>query len=570
MATRRAAQLKGQATEVLQEDEVQHQPTLNPELGMNDSAGEQPMGQGRGDVGSAGLQVDSDLDLSMQRALRHLGTEDPALRLQLLIEMNKTAAAAAESRAAREHQVRMAEIQAQNSAPPTRETERHPEKHFPILAPDGDLDIFLSGFEKKCRRYQLPPEQWAEYLIPRLTGKALEVFVALPEEQDNDYKTIKAALTRKYNITPEAYRQKFRALRREPTEGYRDLANGLRTAFQQWNRGLSITTYDDLSDLIQREQFLKACPEDVQQFVKDRDPKDLDQAAEIADNYVANRKPDLRKSRGASWRGGKQNSHSEKPHPHVPNSSGGSAPSPSSKPPVDPRRCFSCGNLGHVSIHCPDKRRGAASKRAPTTTPAVFLAGGHPGKSSKPLQSVTVGENVTLGLLDTGAEVTIIRPELVSPSDIIPGKTMTVMGIGDTHPTLPMARVYLDWGAGRGMKEVGVSKNIPVNVLLGTDLGEVTAQYVPRDPSSSSLPCNDTVDNADAITHKLVGTSDAPVGCSNVISDTVCTPLELTGMLPCNVDMNAYICNAAGISDVTLPCDVTEDPPNTCYNECQL
>lgn len=55
-----------------------------------------------------------------------------------------------------------------------------------------------------------------------------------------------------------------------------------------------------------------------------------------------------------------------------------------------------------------------------------------------------MGNTVTLALRDNGAEMTLVRPELVSSEDIIPGKTLTVAKIGGVNPALPLAWVYLD------------------------------------------------------------------------------------------------------------------------------
>lgn len=41
-----------------------------------------------------------------------------------------------------------------------------------------------------------------------------------------------------------------------------------------------------------KDQFLPICPLDVQQFIKDCDPKIANQATEVADSYTANRIPE--------------------------------------------------------------------------------------------------------------------------------------------------------------------------------------------------------------------------------------------------------------------------------------
>lgn len=53
-----------------------------------------------------------------------------------------------------------------------------------------------------------------------------------------------------------------------------------------------------------------------------------------------------------------------------------------------------------------------------------------------------------------------------------------MLGVGRVHSTLPLARVFLDWRAGRGIRDIGVLADLPATALLGTDLGRVHATYV--------------------------------------------------------------------------------------------
>ncbi|XP_069616037.1 uncharacterized protein [Ranitomeya imitator] len=347
---------------------------------------------------------------------------------------------------------------------------------------DTDLDTFLQGFEKTCRQYHLPREQWAQYLTPGLRGKALEVFAGLPPELDANYEAIKEALIRKYNLTPEEYRRKFRNLHRRSTDSYADVVSTLRTTFHQWIKGLSVNSFEDLTDLMVKDQFLYMCPTDLRQFVCDREPQTADQAARIADCYVANRMPEVRKPSEFSWRGGKPNGD---PSPSAGRSPVLSNPTfygaPGNRHSLgNAHRCFSCHKVGHVSAVCPDREKRPTTTTKPSVSPpSVLCVAGSDARANENCQSDTVGNKVTIGLRDTGAEVTLVRPAMINPADIIPGKTMSITGIGGVSPAVPMAHVYLDWGAGKGLREVGVSEAIPTNVLLGMDLGRMVSHYVP-------------------------------------------------------------------------------------------
>ncbi|XP_068133776.1 uncharacterized protein [Hyperolius riggenbachi] len=424
---------------------------------------------------------------SLEADLQLLGSAEPELRLKLILENRQAEREIRQAQreqaaqrlqaeresAERQHQLELAKLQQQNrsAGPAEREGERvHriPLDKFPAMDKDSDIDTFLQGFERTCRQYGVPREQWARYLTPGLRGKALEAFVSLPQEEETDFEAIKKAIIARYHLTPEVYRKRFRTVQRGPNDSYLDHACNLRTAFQQWLKGLSVETFDALQELIIKDQFLHTCPVEVRQFVRDREPKTVDEAAKVADAYTSNRASDFRRTTAPSWKGEKP----ARPSPlstqrsQVPQPPGGRTAT------VDTRRCFACNKPGHISATCPEKK-----KEAPNSGGArnALCATRNAGSYAENLQPVTVGDTVTTGLRDTGAEVTLVHPQLVNPEEYIPGKTMAVKGVGGVTPAIPTALVHLDWGAGSGMKEVGVTDAIPTNVLLGTDLGRLFA-----------------------------------------------------------------------------------------------
>ncbi|XP_063285480.1 uncharacterized protein LOC134571237 [Pelobates fuscus] len=448
------------------------------------------------------------LDLYLQTVLKYVDSADTNQKLQLILKYQREREAAerqaereaAERQAAREHELKMAELERLTASPisiNSRDSSapKPRAENFPTLDKDGDLDVFLRSFEKVCRQYQLPKDQWAKYLTPGLRGPALEAFAALPAEFDQDYDSIKAALQERYNLTPEVYRNKFRTLQKHPTESYAAVVGHLATAFRQWTAGLEITTVEGLQDLLIKEQFLQLCPADVQEWLLDRNPKTALEAGKLADVHTANRAT-VDRSRGfakgtSNWRTTPPRLPITRPSGpsfvSAPTSGRGGASAIATQ--GDSRRCFICNQVGHISVACPGKRQPALSAgegRSSEPTPSVLFVTRSEGSNNVNLQPVTVGGEVTVGLRDTGADVTLVRPELVGSEDLIPGKTLAVKGIGGIRLVVPMARVYLDWGAGKGFRNVGVDENIPANVLLGTDLGRLLSQYVPEGVSKVS------------------------------------------------------------------------------------
>uniref|UniRef100_A0A8C5Q7A3 CCHC-type domain-containing protein n=1 Tax=Leptobrachium leishanense TaxID=445787 RepID=A0A8C5Q7A3_9ANUR len=426
--------------------------------------------------GTAGVTVKavnpvSAKESELEMALRLLGSDDPQLRLQLILQHQIAAREAAEREKERQHELKLRRLerassstQSSNGGEPN--ANRPQPEHFPMLEKDTDLDVFLRRFEKVCRQYQLPKEQWGQYLTPRLKGKALDVFAFVPEESDKDYDAIKKALLKSFNLTPEFYRKKFRSMQQGTSD--------------------SCTEYA-LEDLMILEPFLQTRSPEAREWILDRKLKGT--AEKFAPLKVEARTdpPGPRAPPKGPRVEGAQMPGSGSACP-VLNSESVSVEGEAAVCRRDTSRCFRCNRLGHLSATCPTKKqRAEGGGKASGSPPPVLCVSGSVDQGSDNLQSVTVGDHVTIGLWDTGATCTLVRPEFVSPADSIPGRTLAVKGFGGVRPAVTMAQVYLDWGAGRGLREVGVSENIPTDVLLSTDLGKLWSQYVPEN-DAGNLP----------------------------------------------------------------------------------
>ena len=73
-----------------------------------------------------------------------------------------------------------------------------------------DMDAFLERFERFAGSQGWPEEIWAVSLSPLLTGKGLQVYSSRPSDQANDYEELKKAILKRYQLTEEGFRLKFR------------------------------------------------------------------------------------------------------------------------------------------------------------------------------------------------------------------------------------------------------------------------------------------------------------------------------------------------------------------------
>ena len=73
-----------------------------------------------------------------------------------------------------------------------------------------DLDSYLQRFERFARSNNWDESTWSTSLSALLTGKALDVYSRLSETAAVDYKQLKEALLKRYELTENGFRKRFR------------------------------------------------------------------------------------------------------------------------------------------------------------------------------------------------------------------------------------------------------------------------------------------------------------------------------------------------------------------------
>lgn len=155
---------------------------------------------------------------------------------------------------------------------------------LPKLTEENDIESYLTTFERMMAGYEIGQERWAYKLALQLTGQAQQVFAAMDPARASDYKEVKAAILRRYDISEETYRRLFRAVVRKDGESYRELKTHVQDFFEKWTR--KCTTVGELRELLKLEQWMNALPHDARIWVIEREPKTLAEAGKLADTYV--------------------------------------------------------------------------------------------------------------------------------------------------------------------------------------------------------------------------------------------------------------------------------------------
>nr|XP_055059873.1 uncharacterized protein LOC129443429 [Misgurnus anguillicaudatus] len=162
---------------------------------------------------------------------------------------------------------------------------------------ETDVDTFFSLFERLASMMKWPEKEQTVMLQCVLTGKAQKAISALSTHDGQSYQKVKEAVLKAYELVPEAYRQKFRNMRKLTEQTYSEFVKDLKIQLDCWCSASGTDTYENLYELFLLEQFKSTLPEHVSIFLIDRNVISTEEAAVLADEYVLNHKVELKKGR---------------------------------------------------------------------------------------------------------------------------------------------------------------------------------------------------------------------------------------------------------------------------------
>ena len=150
-----------------------------------------------------------------------------------------------------------------------------------------DLDSYLNRFERFAKSNDWDKEMWAVSLSALLTGRALDVYSRLSEEDASDYDLLKEALLKRYDLTEIGFRNRFRNSKPEYGENCQQFIVRLANYLNRWIE-LSNTdkTFESICELIIKEQFLASCSTDLAVHLRERAPSSLEEMSKLADQYL--------------------------------------------------------------------------------------------------------------------------------------------------------------------------------------------------------------------------------------------------------------------------------------------
>ena len=327
------------------------------------------------------------------------------------------------------------------------------------LNPTDDIENYLTTFERTAKTFEWPKEKWVVKLVPYLTGKAQAAYAAMSIAESNDYDKVKEAILKRYDITEETYRQRFRSVKKLREESYKEMYVRLKDLFRKWTKPDG-KTVEEITETVIMEQLVDTMPPGVQIWVREHRPKTGIGAATLADDYF-----DARKGvHNDLYRRPQTNSEKPVTAPKDNEKEGTKVNQPENSYSAQPGRshgkprCRNCNKEGHTERNCYKPRRtGYLSKRNDRCPYKDFII---PGQIE--------GQNVEM-VLDSGCDMTLVHQDLVDPKKINHRERTHLRCIHDHHSDYPTAEVIVEINGEPFQVVVGVSKDLPRHALLGKD-----------------------------------------------------------------------------------------------------
>ena len=145
-----------------------------------------------------------------------------------------------------------------------------------------DVEAFLTAFERAVEAHNVEPTQWAALLAPQLTGKALQAYAAMSNEEAKDYGVVKEAIFRRYDINEETYQRRLRTVSWKKNESPMEMLTRITDLTEKWLK--SRDTREKVIDTIVKEQFINILPEETKVWVKERKPTTSVEAGKLAED----------------------------------------------------------------------------------------------------------------------------------------------------------------------------------------------------------------------------------------------------------------------------------------------
>ncbi|KAK0155661.1 Retrovirus-related Pol polyprotein from transposon 412 [Merluccius polli] len=361
---------------------------------------------------------------------------------------------------------------------------------------EREIEVYFTHFERVAVTLQWPVEVWTLLLQTVLSGKAQAVYSALSIQQSSDYNAVKTAILHAYELVPEAYRQKFRSLKKTDKLTFVEFAREKEKIFDRWCNAVNAQTKDSLREMILLEEFKNCIPDTVAMYLNDQKVTTLEHAAVCSDEFVLTHKNTFFPS--SYYRS--ESTYPSRSRQSYRNDKPGKSPPPTTRQSdFETGGCFYCHEVGHRISDCQSLKKKNAketqkqklskgsgfvrplcqphSKIDPVYKP--FVSSGIVSLTGREQDSVPVKI-----LRDTGsAQSFLLASTLPFSEESYCGSDVLVQGIEMGFLKVPLHTVHVKSDLISGFVKVAVCSQLPMNsihFLVGNELAHEKVVPLPE------------------------------------------------------------------------------------------
>lgn len=332
-----------------------------------------------------------------------------------------------------------------------------------------DIGLFLVNFERTCEKAGVTKTRWPQCLLTLLPCEAADVIARLTKEEADDYDQVKSSLLKRYRLSAEAFRQKFRNAVKQKDESYADFAYKLMSNMREWlKEAKAFEDKDKMMECFGLEQFYRRLPQDVRLWVQDReDVTTVSKAAELAEEFVSRRALDRKEipqregqiKKATGWKGhsvqDNRESNAEPVEKGEAVKEADLAQEKHQKSAFEKRRplvCYNCHKPGHMAAYCENARVACLSVDS--------------GKESTQLlepyiRELRVNKKECRVLRDSAATMDVVHSSYVEPGQFTGERAWFKQAAEARNVCLPVAKVCIEGPFGVLHTKAAVSDYLP-------------------------------------------------------------------------------------------------------------
>lgn len=339
------------------------------------------------------------------------------------------------------------------------------------------MGLFLVHFERTCERENFAKNTWPQRLLTLLPCEVADIIARMGKEDADDYDRVKASLLKKYRLSAEAFRRKFREIEKAKDESYPEFAYTLKVNLEEWLREEgALGDAEKTLQCFALEQFFRRLPENIRYWVQDRQGVDtITRAAELAEEYVnrralegedvprreiskyrADKPPRWTKSgrympkEGLDSKGSGDEKNKRKEEAPEKRAEGQQKKAFEAKKPIV---CYNCQQTGHISLGC----------KNPKVVLMSLCSNDENMKLLEPyIRDLVVNGQPCRVLRDSAATMDVVHPSYVEESQFTGECAWIRQAVETNSACLPVARVRIEGPFGVLDTEAAVSAHLPV------------------------------------------------------------------------------------------------------------